>query len=392
MSLYRRLTAFCTCLLLLAGAFSALAQETVQPAGEDAVMTAEEAEAAGIEVEGLATEDEAEVAAADAEDQPASIEGLTPLYTTKIKPFVATGKAIRMRALQDTESEAVCTIDAGETITVYAVYPSYVLAEYNGYVGYVIRTWVDENMTTLDPQNTPPYGVVLSKYVATLTETANIYAEPSLSAEINDIHPGAGSKIAILDFVDGFAKVLVWRSYGYIDARVLTDLVVVAQGDEPMSDETPIAAFCSFFEYNTGAEGNDGRCKNIVRSCESMTRVMQPGESLDFNAQVGPYKKNNGYFPAPVLIDGGSQIGYGGGTCQSSSTLYNAIRQVPGITVLMRRPHGPGCARYLPMHQDAAVGTDSLNLVFRNDCEYPIYVLAESTGEGTLCIQIFRAD
>ena len=385
MSMYRRLTALCLCLLLLTGAFSALAQE-------ETVLTAEQAEAAGIEVEGIATEDEAEAAQADAQAQPASIEGLTPLYTTKIKPFVATGKAIRMRALQDTESEAVCTIDAGETITVYAVYPSYVLAEYNGYVGYVIRTWVDENMTTLDPENTPPYGVVLSKYVATLTETANIYAEPSLSAEVNDIHPGAGSKIAILDFVNGFAKVLVWRSYGYIDARVLTDLVIVAQGDEPMSDETPIAAFCSFFEYNTGAEGNDGRCKNIVRSCESMTRVMQPGESLDFNAQVGPYKKNNGYFPAPVLIDGGSQIGYGGGTCQSSSTLYNAIRQVPGITVLMRRPHGPGCARYLPMHQDAAVGTDSLNLVFRNDCEYPIYVLAESTGEGTLCIQIFRAD
>ena len=383
MSLYRRVIALCTCLLLLAAAFSALAEET------DPVMTAEEAEAAGIEVEGIATEDEDETAVADAEDQPASIEGLTPLYTTKIKPFVASGKAIRMRALQDGESDVVCVIDAGETITVY---PSYVLAEYNGYVGYIIRTWVDENMTTLDPENTPPYGVVTSKYVATLTETANIYAEPSLSAEINDIHPGAGSKIAILDFVDGFAKVLVWRSYGYIDARVLTDLVMVAQGDEPMSDETPIAAFCSFFEYNTGAEGNDGRCKNIVRSCESMTRLMQPGESLDFNAQVGPYKKNNGYFPAPVLIDGGTQIGYGGGTCQSSSTLYNAIRQVPGITVLMRRPHGPGCARYLPMHQDAAVGNDSLNLVFRNDCEYPIYVLAESTGEGTLCIQIFRAD
>ena len=127
MSLYRRLTAFCTCLLLLAGAFSALAQETVQPAGEEAVMTAEEAEAAGIEVEGLATEDESEAAAAGAEDQPASIEGLTPLYTTKIKPFVATGTAIRLRALQDGERDVVCVIDAGETITVYAVYPSYCL-------------------------------------------------------------------------------------------------------------------------------------------------------------------------------------------------------------------------------------------------------------------------
>ena len=168
MSLYRRVIALCTCLLLLAAAFSALAEET------DPVMTAEEAEAAGIEVEGIATEDEDETAVADAEDQPASIEGLTPLYTTKIKPFVASGKAIRMRALQDGESDVVCVIDAGETITVYAVYPSYVLAEYNGYVGYIIRTWVDENMTTLDPENTPPYGVVTSKYVATLNETAYI--------------------------------------------------------------------------------------------------------------------------------------------------------------------------------------------------------------------------
>ena len=52
MSLYRRVIALCTCLLLLAAAFSALAEET------DPVMTAEEAEAAGIEVEGIATEDE----------------------------------------------------------------------------------------------------------------------------------------------------------------------------------------------------------------------------------------------------------------------------------------------------------------------------------------------
>ena len=132
--------------------------------------------------------------------------------------------------------------------------------------------------------------------------------------------------------------------------------------------------------------------KNIVRSCELMTRVMQPGEQLDFNAQIGPYKKANGYFPAPVLIDGGSQPGYGGGTCQSSSTLYNTVRKLPGITIVYRRPHGPGCARYLPMHQDAAVGSDSLNFIFRNDYDFPIRILAESTGEGVITIQIFKGE
>lgn len=346
---------------------------------------------AGVEVEGVAEEEE--TVQADAVGQQADIAGLQPLYTTVIKPFTADGQSIRMRAQQSGESDVVCSIRKGETITVYAVYPTYVLAEYNGNVGYVIRTWVNESMTPIDPENTPPYGVVPSQYVATLTtDETPIYTAPSLEAEQHDIHPNAGSKIAVLEFVDGFAKVLYWRSYGYIEASRLTDLVVVSPGDEPLSEDTPIVAFCSFFEFGTGKEGNEGRCLNIVRSCESMTRVMAVGESLDFNNQVGPYKKANGYHPAPVLIDGGSQLGYGGGTCQSSSTLYNAVRQVPGVTILKRRPHGPGCAKYLPMHQDAAVGSNELNFIFRNDGEYPIRILAESTGEGTLCIQVFRAD
>lgn len=346
-----------------------------------------------VEVEGVADGEEESAVEADAAGQIASIEGLTPLYTTVIKPFVSNGTTIRMRAQQSGDSEVVCAIRAREPITVYAVYPSYVLAEYNGKVGYIIRTWVDENMVTLDPVNTPPYGVVPAQYVATLThDQTPVYMAPSTGSEINDIRPGKGSKVAVLEFVNGFAKVLYWRSYGYIEASELTDLVVVAQGEEPLSEETPIAAFCSFFAYNTGSEATEGRCKNIVRSCELMTRVMQPGESLDFNAQIGPYKKANGYFPAPVLIDGGSQLGYGGGTCQSSSTLYNTVRQIPQITIVKRRPHGPGCARYLPMHQDAAVGNADLNFVFRNDCDYPIRILAESTGEGTLCIQIFKGE
>jgi len=378
-----RIVAFVLSFLLCVSSAGALAEEVS--------LFAEAAELpAGVEVEGMVSDEED--VQEDALGQHASIAGLKPLYTTKIKPFVANGTAIRMRAEQSGESEVICSIRAGQTITVYAVYPTYVLAEYNGNVGYVIRTWVDENMVALDPENTPPYGVVPAQFVATIiNDQTPIYKAPSLSSGVNDIRPNAGSKIAILEFVDGFAKVLYWRSYGYISADALKDLVVVAQGDLPLSEDTPIAAFCSFFEYNTGSEGNEGRCKNIVRSCQSMTRVMQPGESLDFNKQVGPYKKSNGYFAAPVLIDGGSQLGYGGGTCQSSSTLYNTVRQIPGVTILRRRPHGPGCARYLPMHQDAAVGNTELNFIFRNDCDYPIRILAESTGEGTLCIQAFRA-
>jgi len=316
-----------------------------------------------------------------------SVKGLTALYTTKI-----TKNVTPILEDQDEDSKVLDSLSKYSVITIYQVFPAFVLAECDGVSGFVSRTRIDEDVTVLDPVNTPPYGVTLTSYVATTTAVAKVYVDPDTSSETFPIEVGAGSKVAILGFNGSFAKVLYWRSYGYIDASLLKDLVVVSQTDEPMSDSTPIAAFSSFFAYNNGNELNDGRVKNIVRSCESMTRVMQPGESLNFNEQVGPYKASNGYFPAPVLVNGAVKPGYGGGTCQSSSTLYNTVRQLPGITVVYRRPHGASCAKYLPMHQDAAVGNSSLNFIFRNDYDFPIRILAECTGEGVLTIQIFKVE
>ena len=132
----------------------------------------------GVEVEGMATEEED--VQADASGETASIAGLKPLYKTTIKPFTSNGTTIRMRAQQSSDSEVVCTIRAGQPITVYAVHPTYVLAEYEGNVGFIIRTWVNEHMTTIDPENTPPYGVVPHQYVAELTgDPTPVYKAPS---------------------------------------------------------------------------------------------------------------------------------------------------------------------------------------------------------------------
>ncbi|HPF87043.1 MAG TPA: VanW family protein [Candidatus Limiplasma sp.] len=396
--MFKRTLALCLAGLLLFSAAAALAEAVAVVNDETAAvdMTVEDEPDAGqadeVVVEDYVDDDGMSEIVGEADRVSPIIEGLTPLYTTKIKFLTSNGYTATIRADQDQDSEALGYVNKGDVITIYKVYPAWVLAEFEGVAGFILRTCIDEDMTTLDPVNTPPYGVVMTSYVATITEDTKVYVDPDTSSEAFAIEPGAGSKVAILGFENGFAKVLYWRSYGYIDASVLADLVVVSATDEPMSAETPIAAFSSFFAYNTGTEMNDGRVKNIVRSCESMTRVMEPGESLNFNEQVGPYKKDNGYFPAPVLIDGEAVPGYGGGTCQSSSTLYNTVRQLPGITVLYRRPHGPACARYLPMHQDAAVGSDTLNFIFRNDYDFSIRILAECTGEGILTIQIFKVE
>ena len=107
---------------------------------------------------------------------------------------------------------------------------------------------------------------------------------------------------------------------------------------------------------------------------------------------MGPYNPRKGYQQAPVMVEGTTTPGYGGGTCQVSSTLYNVVIQLPKLRITYRRPHGYGGASYLPIHRDAAVGNASLNLTFVNDYDFPIRIEACSNDDGALSIRIYRAD
>lgn len=318
---------------------------------------------------------------------PDSLEGRTPLYTGNMMIDA------NMRDVTDEKQfRKLGVVPANAQIDIYEVQPNWLLVEYNGKIGWLKRIQVNEaTIKPLDPVNTPPYGVEKPKYMATLTDHAFIYNIPSKEGVVFKIPVEKNAKIAVLDFVDGFAKVLVWRNYGYIDAGILKDVLRVSPTDVPLNADTPIAAFNSFYEFGLGLESNDSRVVNIKVSCQYMSGIIQPGESFDFNAQVGPYKKSKGYEAAPVLIDGGSQLGFGGGTCQSSSTLYNALLQLPKMAITYRRPHGPASAKYLPQHMDAAVGNKDMNFRFRNDYDFPIRIEAESV-HGSLFIAVYRAE
>ncbi|MGN0779572.1 MAG: VanW family protein [Aristaeellaceae bacterium] len=290
---------------------------------------------------------------------------------------------------RDTESKRVKSYGTAISAEVLYVGATWAIVRKGSDIGYINRKRIYD-VTPVDPVNTPPYGTQKSTYIATTAATCEV--RKSMSDEDESwVVLNPGTMLSIWRIQDGWAIVPYWRTYGYINLNDLTDLIPVSPTDEPIRDDSPIAAYTSYYTM-VQTDINKGRIINISVACNRLTRVMQPGEELNFNAHVGPYKRSLGYQPAYVLIDGKSVPGYGGGTCQVSSTLYNALLQLPGIEILQRRPHGPGGAKYLPHGVDAAVGNDSLNLRFRNGYDFPIRVEGHTSHDGALLMVIYRAD
>jgi hypothetical protein len=308
-------------------------------------------------------------------------ENSTALYTCHILAKSSLFAERSTDAAKVTYNEGVVSAE------VLYVGSSWVIVRYKQYIGFINRSRIYD-VKAIDSVNTPPYGTQKSIYIATTASTCHV--RKSMSDEDDSwVVLNEGTMLSIWRIEGEWAIVPYWRTYGYIHLTELTDFIPVSPTDEPLSDDTPIAAYTSYYKM-VQTKSNISRINNIKVACERLTRVMQPGESLNFNKDVGPYKKSLGYQEAPVLIDGTSRPGYGGGTCQVSSTLYNALLQLPGVEILQRRPHGPGGASYLPHGVDAAVGNSNLNLRFRNNYDFPIRVEGHTSDDGALLMVIYK--
>lgn len=297
------------------------------------------------------------------------------------------GTASIFKTQEGDEGERLASLRKYTWVTIEAVYPTFVLATVNGTTGYIYRSRL-ELVTAIDPVSTPPYGVEVYQYTARALTDAPIMSEKGAGQTLVTLHEGA--RLALIGLEDGYGKLIYHRQYAYVDTRCLTALENVrAAPDEQLP--APLAAYTSYYRL-ADTEANIGRMKNIAAACAKLSAItLAPGESLDFNKQIGPYNKRNGYFVAPVLVDGETKLNYGGGTCQVSSTLYNVVLQLPGLGVVYRRAHGPSGASYLPHGVDAAVGNSTLNFIFRNNYSFPVRIDA-SSQDGALYIAIWRAE
>lgn len=118
----------------------------------------------------------------------------------------------------------------------------------------------------------------------------------------------------------------------------------------------------------------ENRVHNVTRSIRAFNgKVVQPGGRLSFNDTTGDRSVENGYKEATeILADKSYGPGVGGGVCQSSTTMYNAVLKA-GLDVLARNHHSIPVG-YVPKGLDCAVAYGYMDLKFENTSDWPIYI------------------
>ena len=155
-----------------------------------------------------------------------------------------------------------------------------------------------------------------------------------------------------------------------------TDSSEPKQPEQPKV-ETEIAAFSTKI-YNKDSE----RQNNITITCKAISgKEIQPNEVFSFCDTVGKSTSSKGYQEADIYVDGEKKQGLGGGNCQVSTTLYNAVAKIPELEIVERHQHS-GHVPYIKDGQDAAVAYGSYDFKFKNNTGSVIKVVMENTAEN----------
>ncbi|NLZ87992.1 MAG: hypothetical protein GX916_00675 [Clostridiales bacterium] len=133
--------------------------------------------------------------------------------------------------------------------------------------------------------------------------------------------------------------------------------------------------FALLASFTTNTTNDEKRNTNISLSARALSgTVVMPDETFSFNDRVGERTAQKGYQMAPAISGGVTFDEIGGGVCQVSSTLFNAVAMA-GMELVSRSPHA-WPSSYIDKGLDATVNWPNLDFKFRNNKSTPVFIVA----------------
>lgn len=122
-----------------------------------------------------------------------------------------------------------------------------------------------------------------------------------------------------------------------------------------------------------------GRKVNVANGASKINgKVIYPGETFSVYETVSPFTAENGYALAGSYENGQTVQTYGGGICQVSTTLYNAVIRAE-LKIKERHPHSM-TVHYVPRSADAAIAGTYKDMKFENQNDFPVYIEGHANG------------
>lgn len=177
-----------------------------------------------------------------------------------------------------------------------------------------------------------------------------------------------------LDVDASFAMLTDYMVNDWTKEPVTIELVVMEE--KPLGDAEQLAQVTDVLGTFTTSYSSSGtaRSANVANGCRLIDGItLYPGEEFSTLAAITPFSQENGYYMAASYLNGKVVDSLGGGICQVSSTLYNAVL-LAELDVTQRYNHSM-IVGYVSASADAAIA-ESANKDFKfvNNTDYPIYI------------------
>lgn len=141
--------------------------------------------------------------------------------------------------------------------------------------------------------------------------------------------------------------------------------------------------------YSTNVSGATGRRKNVMKATQIINgKKINPGEEFNIEQELGPRTAANGWNIGGEFVNGELVNGYGGGICQVSTTLFNAVIR-SDLEIVQRSNHSQSVG-YVQLGFDATISSGGPYFIFKNNTDYPIYIVTSATMSKTT-VEIYGA-
>lgn len=230
--------------------------------------------------------------------------------------------------------------------------------------------------------NGTSYSIELSyddaKIRTILTEQCSVYDVPvenaTLSRENGQFTVSGGSVGEVVD-VEASIDSIETSLYSCYQEGIFEIPLIITEEQPQGTEEELLAVKDVLGTYTTSySTSGSNRSANVANGCRLVNGItLYPGEEFSMYDTVKPFSVDNGYYMAGSYMNGKVVDSLGGGICQVSSTLYNAVL-LAELEVTERHPHSM-IVSYVPRSSDAAIAESSgKDFRFINSTDHPIYI------------------